>query len=122
MGGCVVEWRRRCWRDRERKKNSFEVLVGLNEVVETGRRKFVQPYTTYVGFDIEFLEIERENCALFQQRRVAFKREYSYNGVLVPCVCILLRAVCSIFCSFEQFQIKIRNFLNTKISRFFYGN
>lgn len=71
------------------------MLVGLNEVVETGRRKFIQPYPTYVGFDIEFLVVERENCALFQQIRVVFKREYSYNGVLVPCVCILLRAALS---------------------------
>lgn len=69
----VAWWRRRCCRGRERKENSFEVLVGLNEVAETGRRKFIQPYTTYVGFNIEFLEIERENCALFQEIRAVFK-------------------------------------------------
>lgn len=62
------------------KKNSFQVLVGLNEVAETGRRMFIQPYTTYVAFNIEFLEIERENCALFQQIRV-FSKENTLTMV-----------------------------------------
>lgn len=58
---------------KKKKENSFEVLVGLNEAVETGRRKFIQPYATYVAFNIESLQIERENCALFQRIRVLFK-------------------------------------------------